>query len=194
MEASGSMPAAGLPQRPADSPHSEDSLVRLDRTFLMLRRMLIKPEVASIPIPSLGRSVDLSKVMACIATAEGPELAGLEGPPTVKDIAAILFLDHSTASRLLSETEAEGLIRRSTDPADRRRTIVELTDIGEAVWRESNQIRTWAIGQMLADWSPSDVAALTSMLERLLDTFTSRLPELLAEREAQAELGPPTTP
>ena len=190
MSSNPQLPEGVLPELPADSPHTVASLEHLDRTFLQLRRFLIKPEVASIPIPSIGRSVDLAKVMACIAIAEGPEITGHGHPPTVKDVAAVLLLDHSTASRLLSEAEAEGLIRRSTDPSDRRRTVVELTDVGTAVWRESSQIRTWAIGILLRDWTADEVSTLTAQLDRLLNTFATRLPELLAERGVEYPLPP----
>jgi DNA-binding MarR family transcriptional regulator len=174
--------AAGLHP---NSPHSVEELVRLDRAFLRLRRLIFRPDTQSIPIPSLGRTVDLAKVMACVAIAEGPEIMGLAHAPTVKDIAMILELEHSTVSRMLTEAEADGLVARSTDPADRRRTIVELTDDGRALLADSQRIRTWAIGGVLSDWDPSEVEHLAGLLEKLVTTFNERMPLLLEQAHAK---------
>jgi DNA-binding MarR family transcriptional regulator len=180
-------PSADCPNAGAhpNSPHSFEELARLDRAFLRLRRLIFRPETQSIPIPSLGRTVDLAKVMACVAIAEGPEIVGLDHAPTVKDIAMILELEHSTASRMLTEAEADGLVVRSTDPSDRRRTIVELTEDGRALLADSQHIRTWAIGGVLAEWNPSEVAQLSSLLERLVTTFNERMPQLIDQAFAE---------
>jgi len=177
---------AALPPATALQPfvHDPAALERLDRAFLRMRRILVRPEVAALPIPSLGRTVEFAKVMACLAIAEGPDLVGLVHPPTVKDIAALLQLDHSTTSRLLTEAEAEGLLVRATDDEDRRRTIVELTDAGRSVVADSSAIRAWAIGALLADWSPSDVATFTEYLERMTATFGLRMPAILEAAHA----------
>ena len=180
-------PQAGFPATGAhpNSPHTVEELARLDRAFLRLRRLIFRPETQSIPIPSLGRTVDLAKVMACVAIAEGPEIMGLEHAPTVKDIAMILELEHSTASRMLTEAEADGLVVRSTDPADRRRTIVELTADGRALLADSQRIRTWAIGGVLSDWDPSEVENLAGLLEKLVTTFNDRMPLLIEQAHAK---------
>lgn len=181
------IPGAGSASTGAhpNSPHSLEDLVRLDRALMRLRRLIFRPETQSIPIPSLGRTVDLAKVMACVAIAEGPEIMGLEHPPTVKDIAMILELEHSTASRMLTEAEADGLVVRSTDPSDRRRTIVELTADGRALLADSQRIRTWAIGGVLSEWDPSEVEQLSALLEKLVATFTVRMPLLIEQAHAE---------
>jgi len=180
-------PPAGSPSTGAhpNSPHSLEDLARLDRAFLRLRRLIFRPDTQSIPIPSLGRTVDLAKVMACVAIAEGPEIMGLAHAPTVKDIATILELEHSTASRMLTEAEVDGLVVRSTDPTDRRRTIVELTDDGRALLADSQRIRTWAIGGVLSEWDPSEVEQLSTLLEKLVATFNERMPKLMEQAHGE---------
>ena len=155
--------------------HDPQVLQRLDRALLRMRRSVVRPEIVAVPIPALDRSVDLAKVMACLAVSD---LRGLADPPptvSVKDVATALELDHSTASRLLVDMQAEGLIARHGDPVDRRRTVVELTQTGQTVVQQSSAIRTWAIDLMLAEWSESDLAEFTRLVERFGTTIESRM-------------------
>jgi len=55
------------------------------------------------------------------------------GPASVSSVAEALQLQLHSATELLARTEAAGLLRRSTDPADRRRTLCTLTPAGETV-------------------------------------------------------------
>lgn len=55
------------------------------------------------------------------------------GPASVSDVAAALGLRLHSATELLGRTEAAGLLTRSTDPDDRRRTVCTLTAAGEEV-------------------------------------------------------------
>ncbi|MEI8081880.1 MAG: MarR family winged helix-turn-helix transcriptional regulator [Actinomycetes bacterium] len=158
---------------------------RLDRALLRLRRVLIVPPTTTLPIPSIGRPVDLAKVVACQAIYEGQK-SGPDGSlPTVKDVATALDVDHSTASRLLTDAEAEGLIVRQSDPVDRRRTVVALTDMGRSVVADSSAIRVRVIEQIFAEWKTTDVELLSGLLERMIDTFTTRAPEVI--RQAQID-------
>lgn len=167
------------PPLPDDRIHDPETLQRLDRALLRMRRSVVRPEIVAVPIPALDHSVDLAKVMACLAVSDLHALAEAHPTVTVKDVAAALELDHSTASRLLVDMQAEGLIERSSDPADRRRTVVDLTPTGQAVVRESSSIRTWAIDMMLAEWSEADLAEFTRLVERFGTTIESRMPMVL---------------
>lgn len=159
--------------------HDPAIIERLDRALLRMRHTVVRPEITSVPIPALQRTVDLAKVMACLVIADLHGLADPPRPVTVKDVAAALELEHSTASRLLTETEAEGLIIRSTDPTDRRRTAAALTPTGQAVVEQSSAIRTWAIDAMLSEWSTPDLHAFTHLVERFSSTIESRSDEVL---------------
>jgi len=154
--------------------HDPALIERLDRALLRMRRTVVRPETNSVPIPALQHPVDLAKVMACLVTSD---LQGLDDPPrpvAVKDVAFALGLEHSTASRLLAEAEAEGLIQRSTDPADRRRTVVQLTHTGDVVVAQSSAIRTWAIDLMLAKWDPADLSTFAELVEKFTSTIEAR--------------------
>ena len=172
------------------SPHDDEVIGDLVRAFTALRRQMVKPATATLPLPSIGRHVDLAKILACHAVADAFESSG-GLPPTVKDIATALELEHSTASRVLGDAEAEGLVVRGTDPADRRRATLALTDLGQAVARESVEMQKAVLGRTLAGWKPGDVRTLARLIERLTESLHAELPAILQQyQEGLAQGGP----
>ena len=101
----------------------------------------------------------------------------------------MLSLEHSTASRLLAEAEAEGLVERSTDPTDRRRTQVRLTGTGDAVVQQSSAIRTWAFDAILAEWDTEQLRTFTELVEKFSDTIEERSAAVI--HAAMAHFAPP---
>jgi MarR family transcriptional regulator, 2-MHQ and catechol-resistance regulon repressor len=89
--------------------------------------------------------IDLSRVvLACdreAACCEGVSASGshaLEalarvGSATLNEVAAELFVDKSTASRIVRALEQDGLVQRAADSEDRRALRLSLTAEGEAV-------------------------------------------------------------
>jgi len=58
------------------------------------------------------------------------------GPLSLKDLSHELGLSHSTVSGIVDRLERHGLARRTVDPADRRVSLVEVTDQVDAYARE----------------------------------------------------------
>lgn len=165
------------PQAPGA--HLPDSLVdSLDRTLRRLRRAMLRPPATTVPVPALGKTLDMAKIFACDAVHD---ISRRKPNVTVKDVAAELDLEHSTASRLLGDVEGEGLLTRGTDPDDRRRTTVELTDLGESVVDDATAITRFFTRLLLSDWPREDVEELTRLLARLADTVHEKL-DVLPER------------
>jgi MarR family 2-MHQ and catechol resistance regulon transcriptional repressor len=52
------------------------------------------------------------------------------GPRTLNELAARLFLDKSTASRVVGTLERKGYITRQTHPQDRRAILIDVTKAG----------------------------------------------------------------
>ena len=59
------------------------------------------------------------RLMACLVA---------RGPLTLTVLSRTLGMSHSTASGIVDRLEARGLVRRSPDATDRRRTAIEITD------------------------------------------------------------------
>jgi DNA-binding MarR family transcriptional regulator len=79
-----------------------------------------------------GSSAELKKVIALGYLRE----LGAVGQ---KYFGPVLCLDANNLVLLLNELEADGLILRKRDPEDRRRHVVELTDVGLAVLEAAEQ-------------------------------------------------------
>lgn len=170
------LPEIPLPTPGSAGSHLPDGLLDgLDKAFRRLRRTMVRPPAGLVPVPALGRQLDMAKVFACDAVAELSETL-----PTVsvKDVAATLDLEHSTVSRLLGEVEEDGLVLRGVDPADRRRTTVELTDLGRAVVADATAVSRFFTRIMLAEWPREDVEQLVTLLGRLHETAQERLASL----------------
>lgn len=57
------------------------------------------------------------------------------GPQRLNDLAAHLYLDKSTTSRIVDSLEKKGLVERTTDPSDRRAVQLEATEAGQQLSR-----------------------------------------------------------
>ena len=157
-----------------------EALRRLDAGFVRMRRWTSRNELDLEEVhvdlglsTDDGRPVHPAKVAACEAVAE----LGVEGRVTVKDVAAFLSLDASTASRLLGECDALGLVRRAQDPDDRRRVLLEVTDEGRRLVEATGRVRLRVMDAVLADW---DRATLEEFARRF-DELTSRAHEAVAD-------------
>ncbi len=101
------------------------------------------------------------------------------GPCRMADLARILGVTPSTATRMCDRLVRKGLAKRSRDSPDRRQVTLSLTDDGEHLVREVVEHRRREIGQMLLgiplatrEHLPASLAALSDAIgevpERLL--------------------------
>lgn len=160
------------------SSHSRHTaLEELGHALAGMRRVVMSTPLPAVPVPELPRAVGLAKILAC----EAIESLSHECAPTVKDVAAALSLEASSASRLVSECEDEGLVARSPHPTDGRRMVLTLTSGGAAAIRAAAQTRGLFLDRLLTQWSPADIAELAGLLERFASTWRDRRGELLAD-------------
>jgi DNA-binding MarR family transcriptional regulator len=80
------------------------------------------------------------------AGVSGPQLSALSvlaygGPQKLGALAAAEQVSLPTISRLVTELERRGLAERAGDPADRRASIIRVTDAGRAVLRKGRELR-----------------------------------------------------
>lgn len=174
-EASASVPPPVVGTQPVGVLLPDALVDAIDRSFRRLRKTMIKPPAGAVPVPSLGHPLEFAKIAACDAI---DELAETSAVVSVKDVAAVLDLEHSTVSRLLSEIEDDGLLVRGEHPQDRRRTTVQLTDLGRAVVADATTMTRFFTRALLAEWPVEDVESLSRLIGRLADTVQSRLAAL----------------
>jgi DNA-binding MarR family transcriptional regulator len=96
---------------------------------------------------------------------------GQSGGASVRDVAELLAVDHSTASRTVAAAVAAGLLTKTSATDDQRRCALVLTDAGRAELAAVTGRRRDLVAKTVADWPDSDVDTLVTLLDRLTDRF-----------------------
>ncbi|MFL6261983.1 MAG: MarR family winged helix-turn-helix transcriptional regulator [Thermoanaerobaculia bacterium] len=89
------------------------------------------------------------------------------GSMTLNDLAAYLYLDKSTASRIVDALERKGYAARLPHPKDRRASLLEATPAGRELEGKIRESILAEERQLLADFSPEVRQAMTRVLRRL---------------------------
>jgi DNA-binding MarR family transcriptional regulator len=97
-----------------------------------------------------------------------------EGPQRLGALATAFGLDPSTITRQVQSLERAGLAGRSTDPRDRRVSMLSLTESGTQAVQATRQHRQNRLKELLEDWSEDDVESFASLLEQF-NTSIDRL-------------------
>ncbi|MDQ3645202.1 MAG: MarR family transcriptional regulator [Actinomycetota bacterium] len=103
---------------------------------------------------------------AALATVER------HGPLTPSALADLERVQRPTATRIAARLEAEGLVARAGDPADRRVSVLSATTEGVALLRKLRTRKNAYLARRLRELSEEDLAALeraADVLERLLE-------------------------
>jgi DNA-binding MarR family transcriptional regulator len=82
------------------------------------------------------------------------------------DLAQAMGTGASNISKILKRLEAGGLVERGADPHDARSTTIALTPAGEEAARHIYDLGDAMIAQVLAGWSPRDIARFTELTKR----------------------------
>jgi DNA-binding MarR family transcriptional regulator len=144
---------------PRDIELVEQALTRLVR--------LAERRRTSGPSPSRPNRLDraaytmLDRLEACRATR-------------LTELAALMEIDLSTASRQVRGLEERGFVSRLEDPRDQRTAWLEVTAAGREVLRAARTERVERISARLADWEEGDVEDLARLLSKLVTSFTDQ--------------------
>jgi MarR family 2-MHQ and catechol resistance regulon transcriptional repressor len=97
------------------------------------------------------------------------------GPLNVNDLAAHLYLDKSTASRVAAGLEAKGYLRRERNGEDGRVVRLAATAKGRALHVQIAEDMVRLYGEMIADFDPAVREALIELVSRLGASFAARV-------------------
>jgi len=95
------------------------------------------------------------------------------GPLRLSDLADLLGVDLSTASRQVHHLRQAGLVQRAPVVEDRRASLLTVTDAGSEMVSRILEARRTVITQMLADWNPEERAELARVLGHLADDIVA---------------------
>jgi DNA-binding MarR family transcriptional regulator len=98
------------------------------------------------------------------------------GPLRVADLAVKMCVDASTVSRQTAWLVNDGLLRRTSDQADGRASVLALTERGESVAAAVAQRRRELFGRIIDDWPVRDVQTFGSLLRRFVDGLEAQPP------------------
>ena len=142
-------------------------LQHLDLALSRLRRLWDSPVLRRRLFDQLGLRIEQSLVRTLRAIERTEADA-----PGVSDVAELLVVDDSTASRLVDQAVAAGLAERTTAAHDRRRCVLRLTPDGTELLERAMHARTSLLRELTAGWPPGDVATLATLLDRLAASVT----------------------
>jgi DNA-binding MarR family transcriptional regulator len=88
----------------------------------------------------------------------------------MSELADMLALSRSGATRLIDRLEADGLVRRTSCDTDRRGAWAELTDAGYGRLREASPTHLRGVAEHFLDRMPaSDLESLGRILDQVLE-------------------------
>lgn len=97
-----------------------------------------------------------------------------KGPMSLNMLAAELFLDKSTASRVIDSLERKGYVTRSVDPDDRRVRVLEITKEGNELHSRIESELAEGMKAMIADFDPDIRQATIRLVVRLAKAASKR--------------------
>jgi DNA-binding MarR family transcriptional regulator len=97
------------------------------------------------------------------------EAAHANDDATIASVARQLGLDHSGASRMVRDAEADGYLVRVTSPDDRRRVAVRLTPAGHELLAASQRWQREVFAKLTQAWAERDQRQFAAYLQRLAD-------------------------
>lgn len=105
------------------------------------------------------------------------QVLSTDGSPSIKDVAARLAVEHSTASRAVDSAVREGLLRKQPCADDQRRIRLELTPDSEDLLARTGARRTELLATITRGWEQADLDRLIELLEGLQNGY-DRLEDL----------------
>jgi len=96
------------------------------------------------------------------------------GPLRMAALAEALRVVPRSATGVVEGLEELGLVRRETDPADRRSVLVSLTDVGRGTLDELAEARRQTAEELFGALDPADQRRLLALLARVDDPAAQR--------------------
>ncbi|MGZ3258155.1 MAG: MarR family winged helix-turn-helix transcriptional regulator [Croceibacterium sp.] len=93
-------------------------------------------------------------------------LAFSDGPIATIELAERMAVQWPSLIRTLNELDAEGLVERRINPADKRSRLVTITDKGVAVFREVKAVLDPTRAALLESFSTEELQVSERLLER----------------------------
>jgi len=97
-----------------------------------------------------------------------------QGPMTMSELARTLFLDASTATRIIDRLVESDLVERTTSDSDRRKCLVGVTRAGQRLVQGIRSDLVDEHVEVLRQVPAASREAVITALDRLLEAFRAR--------------------
>lgn len=97
-------------------------------------------------------------------------------PCRVQDIAALLGVEAPSVTRKSQELELKGLLKRTTDPADKRAVQLLLTRRGRTLVTKVRQAQAEAIGTVMKRWPKDERRHFARLFEKFTRQYIDEGP------------------
>ncbi|MFG3044402.1 MarR family winged helix-turn-helix transcriptional regulator [Streptomyces sp. NPDC048202] len=133
-------------------------------------------EELMLAVEQLVRHVRRSATAGGLSTAASSALGrlGREGPQRLTELARAENATQPNMTQLVTRMERAGLVRRVADRTDGRGVLVEVTELGEEVFRERRAERAEALGQLVGELSEPERQAVRVALPALARAIQER--------------------
>jgi DNA-binding MarR family transcriptional regulator len=127
-------------------------------TAVFRAEKIIKAKMAAA-LADLDLAPDRYQVLALLAAADG-------GKMSLSDLSRAVLIHPATTTYTVDTLEKRGLIKRQSDPKDRRGVLAQVTPAGRELVRKATKLleaTDWGIGEI----TDEDAAAVSRVLSRL---------------------------
>ena len=137
-----------------------------NRTLLLLSRLsFLMPAFQKDSLRAFGLTPSDYSILGALRRAGGSRQL------TPEDLYTALHCTPGGLTKMVERLEKQGLVQRSNDPGDRRRSRIRLTPQGAAVERKAFTEYNASADRLLGRLSPDELAQVDAALERLVRCF-----------------------
>jgi DNA-binding MarR family transcriptional regulator len=147
----------------------EDDMARIGVAWRELRRGAAATALRRMLHTTSAGLLDLGQVDAL-------ELLVHTGKVRMGELAGLLRVDASTATRAVQRLVDAGLARRGSDPCDRRGVVIEVTPAGAAILDEIRARGRQTFEQLTAGFSSRELHQLGELMTRLVAAIDEVVP------------------
>lgn len=137
----------------------------LDDALVAVRRGLQRPGYRRRLLAGLSAELPLATLRLLRAVQRAA------APPSIGEVADVLAIDPSTASRVVERAVDAGFLERRVCRDDRRRTRLHLSSSGAVLLDEVTDRRRELLGEATAQWPVADLDAFVRLLHELVAGF-----------------------
>ncbi|MEU8780760.1 MarR family transcriptional regulator [Streptomyces sp. NPDC048637] len=145
-----------------DPGRDQDPTVALQRVLATLSYLLTRSRAHERQAAEAGVTAARSDLWLLMALEDSG------GISRVGDLAALLMVEPPHVTRQIGQLEAQDLVERTPDSADRRARKVAITPHGKAVLNRLQQTSHAGLHEALAGFDDADIAATVAVLNHLV--------------------------